>query len=313
MRRHLSIAIGSSLLLIIGAAVWPVFLLDSQADSISTSLTVNNSQPSIVSKFISMGSFGQVDSYPGGTINNLVAGGMRAIYINGVVEDGNGQGDITSVSAKFYRTSLNASCVTSGNDCYSVASCTTDTTGVTAMQKRYNCQIDLQYYADSTSAGGEFPEDSWTALITVTDGSLASTTDATLTKEMQTLLALFIPPNINYGSLDINQATDATNNQHMVITQGGNDVADVEVSSPGALTCTLGQIDSADQKWSLIDVPFADAAAYALTGTSVDTNLNVGYRHGANPNKTLYWNIKVPSNNISGSCTGTTNVTAIAG
>ncbi len=99
----------------------------------------------------------------------------------------------------------------------------------------------------------------------------------------------------------------------MNIAQQGNDVADVEVSSAAAMSCTIGTIAVNGQQWSLTDVDFGAGGTNAMTGSAVDTNLNVGYRHGSNPTKNLFWNISIPSTGVGGSCTGTTTISAIAG
>lgn len=304
--------LGISLAMIAIFAAASLVMVNSQADSVSTSGSVNNAAPTIVSKFISSSANGQTDTYSGGTINNLTAGGTRTIHINGVVEDTNGQADISTVEAVFYRSGVGGSCTESSNDCYKVASCTLDTTGVTSLQKRYNCSMALQYYADSTSTGGEFPTENWVVSVKVTDAGSLNATDTALTKEMQTLLGLTIPSSIAYGALALGASTSNANNQEQVIAQAGNDNADVEVSSGAAMSCTIGTIAVANQQWSLTDVSYGAGGTNALSGSAVDTNLNVAYRHGANPTKTLYWNITIPSTGVGGSCTGTTTISAIA-
>lgn len=307
--------LGLSLVMIAVFATGALVMVNSQADSISTSASVNNVAPTVSTVYLSSSANGGVDSYAGGTINDLVAGGTRTIHVNGIVEDANGNADITGVSGKFYRTSLGSSCSTSDNDCYVNASCTTDTSGgVTATQKRYNCSYVLNYYIDSTSAGGEFSADNFTAAITVTDAASASATDSALTKEVQTLLALNIPGTINFGSFALGAATNNTNNAEMVIAQNGNDAADVEVSmASGSLTCdATGTIPRGNIQWSTTDVSHGAGGTNGLTGTAADTNLAVPYRHGANPTRSLFWNIQIPSTGVKGSCTGTTTVSAIA-
>lgn len=313
--KTLHYVLGIALAMIAVFAAASLVMVNSQADSVSTSGSVTNVAPTIVSKYISAATNGLTDTYSGGTINDLVAGGTRTIHINGVVEDTNGQADIASVSVDFYRSGVSggAGCTASSNDCYKVASCTLDTTGVTSLQKRYDCSIDLQYYADSTSTGGEFPTENWVANVKVSDVGTLNATDSSVNKEMQTLLGLSIPSSVSYGARGLGTSTDASTNQLQAIGQAGNDVADVEVSSAAAMSCTIGTIAVANQKWALTDVEFGNVGATALTGSAVDTNLNVGYRHGANPVKDIFWNIQIPANGVGGSCTGSTTISAIAG
>lgn len=272
------------------------------------------SAPTIVSKFVSATANGMVDSYAGGTIDNLVAGGVRTIYINGVVEDLDGQGDITEVDVKFYRSGAGAGCTTSQNDCYIFDNCVLDTENVTSNQKRYNCSLNIQYFADSTSTGGEFPSEAWVVDVTVKDTLEGSSNDTSLTKDMQTLLALAIPTSINYGALSLNQGTTGATNVAQVISQAGNDLADVEVSSAqSGMLCTIGSIPRANQQWSLTDVGYGGMGTTALSASATDTNLAVPYRHGNNPTQSLFWNILVPESGLGGTCSGTVNVSTIAG
>lgn len=271
-----------------------------------------NAAPTVVSKYISASANGLTNAYPGGTINNLAAASTREIHINGVVQDTDGQTDIQEVDVKFYRSGAGASCAASNNDCYIVDNCVLDTVGVESTQKRYDCTMQLQYYSDSTSSGGEFPSENWIVDVTVRDAS-SSGNDTALTIEMQTLLAVGIPSTISFGALSLGQNTTAETNQAQVMTQAGNDVADVELSASAGMACTTGVIPVANHKWSLTDVAYGSGAATALSGTPADTDLNIAYRHGANSTKSLFWNIGIPVEGVGGTCAGNITISAIAG
>ncbi len=295
-------------------AVASLVMINSQAVDVGTSTSITNAAPTVTSVFVSAAQYGQVDTYSAGTINDLVGGGTRTIHINGVVADNNLQGDIEHVELVFYRSSATAGCTPSNNDCYAVATCDLSTAGVTTLQKKYDCPIDLQYYADSTSAGGEFEAQNWVARVKVFDVGGLNATDSGMTKEVQTLMALTIPSTIAYGGLGLGVSTTAANNQPMSIAQQGNDVTDVEVSMASAsMGCTLGTIPRANQQWSLTDIDYNAVGTNALTGSATRAAIQVPYRHGANPSQTLYWNISIPANGVGGSCTGTSVISALAG
>lgn len=302
--------LGIALLLIGVFVIIALVLVNSQAAT--SQVTINNSAPAFDTRFISTNPNGGVNDFGGGV--NLLPGGNKTININGKVSDANGNADITGVSVYVRRSGIaSTSCDSVGevdpNFCYVVESCTLSNPNFN--QKDYNCAVNLEYYADSTSPSGEFPAENWVLDMAVTDGT-ATTTDNTGNFEVNNLVALNIPGAINWGTLALNTQTTNANNNEMVITQNGNTPADVEVSGTN-LTCDgSGNIPVNNVKWALTDVGATDGSAVALSGTNADTNLAVGRRSGAEVTKTLYWNISIPAGGVLGTCTGTVNISAIA-
>ncbi len=282
----------------------------------ATTLAQANTAPTIISTYLSATTGAQTDDYPSGSITDLVPGGTRSIHVNGIVEDLDGRADIAIVSVVFRRSGATNgnTCTADNNDCYRVTSCSLFN-NEDVNQKEYDCLVQIQYYADSTVATtGRFPDENWVAEVYVEDLQVASATDNTVTKEMGEILALDIPTAIDFGTLNLAETTGVDTNVHQVISQFGNDQADVEVNGFGAMTCVLGTIPVANQQWALSDVAYDDPASTVLTAISTDTNLAVPYRDDdqTNASKVLYWNIEIPSIQISGSCSGTVTVSSIA-
>ena len=315
--RALHYILGASLLMIAVFAISAFVMVNSQADTPTASTTVNNTNPTVASKFISTTSNAGTDGFGGGTID-LTAGTTRTVWINGLVADNNGEADISDVDITLRRSGVSAGCTEDANSCRVVSNCTLDAGAGTSLQVGYNCSIALNYYTDSTSTGGEFPAENWVLDVVANDLSAGTVTDSATTKEVETRLALTIPATIAYGSLALGTNTTAANNTLINIAQAGNDIADVEVSMAGTiLQCVTsavntGTIPRANLIWSLTDVDYNGVGATALSGTATDTNLNVAYRHGANPTKDLFWNIQIPTTGVGGTCTGTVTVSTIA-
>ncbi len=285
---------------------------DTQADAVSTQLEVTNNAPTVSDVFINNSAYTFADSFVGGTII-LVAGGQKTVHVTGNVRDTNGRGDISSVELKFFKTIIGSGCILDSNDCYEVQVCSTrnDTEGDLEILE-YDCPVDLDYWTDSTSLGGTSPASHWTTRVVVTDNASATGSDTSTTKEIGTLLALDIPTAIDYGTLSKGERTTSANNQHMLLGQRGNDVADVEVSGAD-MTCTnTGTIPYANQEWSLSDTDHSASGSYDLSGTAVDTNIAIGYKTSTDVSKNLYWNIELPAQDVSGVCTGTMTVIAKA-
>ncbi|MCX6799777.1 MAG: hypothetical protein NT091_01380 [Candidatus Falkowbacteria bacterium] len=300
-------------LLIVFALVVGFILSRSQADQVSTSTDIVNTNPTVDSVFISNAQNGLADDYP--VSITPIAGATRTLHINGVVGDANGEADITSVNMAFYRSSATSTfnCTADNNDCYKVSSCTL--TANNAVSKKYDCLIDLQYYADATDAGGQFPADNWVTYVKVVDASAAVATNLATTREVNTTLSLNIPGTINYGPLSLGATTTPANNQEMTLTQKGNDVADVTVTGSDMTCSSIGVIPVGQQAWALTDVSYTDPGSTPLASSSAaDTNIGVNYQNddATSSTKVLYWNLLVPATGVRGTCSGTTTISVIA-
>lgn len=305
---------GGALVFIAVFVTAAVVIINSQADTVNTSANVNNVAPTVVDVFMTTGAdYTQSDNTggPGGAID-LISGGTKFVKITGTVEDLGGAADISTVSAVFYHSAGTDACSVDNNTCYRVGSCTTQA-GSTGEQLDYNCPINLSFYTDSTAAGGPDSTKDWIVHVSVQDTDLATGSNSTLHKEINTLLALSIPGTLNFGTLPVNSQTGVGNNLSMGIEQYGNDEADVEVSMAAGMGCTArGSIPQGNIKWVLTDVAYSDGTNTAVTTTPTDTNLNVGYRtnDGSPLMQTLFWNLSIPSG-VEGSCSGNMTITAI--
>lgn len=315
--KSLHYVLGVALALIAVFVVVALVMINSQASDTNTVVTIDNVDPTVESIYLSdyaePGDGTQLtDDYGGGTINSLVAGSTKSVYLTGIVQDNNGAADISGVSAILFRTAQTSSCTADKNDCYQDSTCETYA-GPNFDQLYYSCgPYVLQYFVDSTSTGGAYLSDNWTGRVAVTDGG--TPVASTITKEMQTLLSLSIPTSINYGTLALGASTTMANDQEMVITQYGNDEADVEVSSSAAMSCSVhGDIPVSFQEWSLTSVDHSTTGT-DLSGSATDTNTNISYRISDDTALTgsLFWGISIPPSGIEGTCTGATVVTAIA-
>jgi len=271
-----------------------------------------NFAPTIMSVFLNTNSFTNSDSYESGTIDNLVASGTLDLFINGMIQDLNGSGDVVSVSAVFHRSGapVGVDCAADNNFCYRITSCSTQTTA-NPYQLDYSCPLSVWYYADATVAGSRYESEDWRVFVKAED-SLTYSFNNFFTKEMSKLLALNIPDNIYFGSRSLGSITTSENNTFVAISQNGNVLADVEVSANGPLICSEnGEIPLENQAWAISDMGFVNSTI--LTAQSTDTNLGVLYQDDDSlvSSKNLYWNISIPASSLRGTCSGVTTITAI--
>lgn len=76
--------------------------------------------------------------------------------------------------------------------------------------------------------------------------------------------------------------------------------------------CTVGVVPVGNIKYSDID-DTAYNSMTALTGDTINLDLNVTQQTGAITTKDIFWKIKIPDTGVGGSCTNTITFTAVAG
>lgn len=314
--------LGAALLLIGLFVVVALVGVNSQADNIDTQTTITNEAPTVVDVFINVSAYTFSNTNSGAITTSTITpavGATVTINVNGSVHDPNGASDITLVDGTFYRSGVTSACSVDNNDCYKDAACSTqaDTRSQNPSNEYldYTCgPYNITYWADSTDAGGAYVAQNWVAGVGVQDNALGTDLDETTTREMATSADLLIGANtIDYGTLAKGVSTTAGNNYEQVSTQNGNDVTSLNVSSSADMLCSnLGSIEIGSQRHATSNVGYGSGTN--LTTVATDTGLDVTYRtHESVANTgSLWWNIAIPSNNISGVCSGVTVITEIA-
>lgn len=240
---------------------------------------------------------------------NLAPNSNVNLYVNGTVSDADGFSDILSVSVVFYRSGVTngVDCSSDKNNCYRPANC--NLSNGNGNEIDYSCQINVAYFADPTDAG-DYAAETWKARVRVTDTTVSVDND-TYNNEIQSMLAISpTPSNINFGNLNL----DAISNSIRVdIKNTGNVAADGYISSGGNLTCLLGSIAVANQKYGRTDTDY-NTLEYTMSTTPNYATLTLPAQTDDTTIVTdeLYFRIKVPSVGVSGTCTGTININAIS-
>lgn len=304
---------GVALLIIAAVALSTLLVLRSQTDSITQQVGTGNVAAIHNGVTISQTSYGGAAA----TVT-LAENATVDAYIHGTVTDGNGCEQVDSpadYSGKFYRTNnpLGTSCVADNNDCYDLAAsdfvvdqCTPGGSDITA---RYQATKPIQYYADPTDVGSPNAASNWTATVTVNDGTVNSTAEATT--EMGSLVALNVTDGINYGSLDLGAisitAVTAT------LTNTGNRNMDATVAGSGDMACTSGTIPVGNAHYSLSQL-FVYAVGTALSTAEQNMQNNTTQRTNDAVSSTTdtFWKIQMPASGVTGTCTNTVTFTAQA-
>ena len=295
-----------------------VVTLRSQADDSSTSATINNATPSVDTITIS-------DTSLGSSIGNidLNENTTKTVYVHGAYSDANGCSDVAtsgSLTLRFFLTPSGSTCTQNDTNCYTTGStgytCNYSTvpgdscSGGSDTTANYECSVPLQYFAVPTDNGSPNQFTDWRGLITAVDGSNATGT-LYYGVEVNTLRALDVTASINYGSLSVG-ATSGTDVPSTITNTGNDDDLDVEISGT-SMACTAGTIAVGNQKYSLT-ASEAYGSMIALSGTPVtqQTNIPAATVVATPSTDDVYWKLQVP-NGVSGSCSGTTTFSAVAG
>jgi len=235
--------------------------------------------------------------------------------------------DMTSGGIIVYRSGIGATgCDGAGennpNNCYTPYDgwtsyvCVEDAgscTGVSDTDITVTCTFSFQYHADPTVASSTYADETWKASMQFSDDDAAASnlTETASGVEMGMFTAYdFVSSTISYGSLipggDSSVATTT-------IEATGNVGLDANISGT-AMTSGGNNISVGQQKYSLSSETW-DLADFVLSGTATERELNVlKTTTTATPaSKIIYWILRIPSIQASGSYSGTNTVAGITG
>lgn len=316
--------------------LWFVFAFvfsASEADNVSTSVSVTNAEPELSSIIVT-----DDDDFSHDNLITPEPGANNIIYIKGIISDANGEDHIRSgvgsVAVSFYQDGQSCAFDSLGeiytNNCYKSATtnhptvsanansagpCVIDESYGSSLEARFRCPISLAFNTNSSIAGGG-GSSYWVVSVKVLDevGGAAMNAGTTTTTEIGLLTALDIEESISFGTMILGASTpdyEETAGNTLVLTQNGNDVTTVRVSSDANMICSDGSIPISNIKWSL--APFVFQNGTSLTGTLTETNAVIDYWTSDSVTKDeIYWGIQVPSSGVSGQCSGSITVSSMA-
>lgn len=260
----------------------------------------------------------------GGSDIALTEGTTTSITITATVTDNNSCQDLNTVVTSAYRSAITyAGCDTGGeadnNYCYANITCTEVVAGNTCDSATdgsvgYTCTVDLQYHADPTDAGTEYPTENWLTSVVATDiGALSDTTEVSTGVEVQTLVGYDVTAAINYGTLNVGESNDPLD-RNTQVDNTGNSGLDVEVSGSDMTDGGTGTIAVGNQHYTLTPATaYASGTALTTTATEIEVNIPKTTVTAAPENDDLIWGLLIPGGTTAGTYTGTNNITAVLG
>jgi len=247
------------------------------------------------------------------------------IQLSATVTDANGCGsEIPSVLGYVYRSGISfTGCDTlaeaNQNYCYPEITCSENSgtcSGSTDSSAVYTCNVALNYYADPTDNGTEYPEQNWLASVTATDNNGATQrTELSTGVELNSLPACEATPNIDYGSLNIEMIISPLS-IISTISSTGNVGINHNISGSNMCTnypaCTWGTpIAVTRQRYSLnSSTIYPSGTILTTTPTFIATKLPK-QRTSTKETVDIWWGISIPTGIIAGDYNGEVFLTPI--
>gem|GEM_PF-796232 len=275
-----------------------------------------NSAPVFISDPIASSDYHGSEGFHDGLIDHLVAGGSASLYIHGIIEDLNGQTDITQVDASLFMNGKMYGCVTNKLDCYRKEPCTI-TLESDLNQISYDCEFDLEYWMRPTDeyADPDHRSKKWYLTVVAQDSEGEKAYNTQRDFEVAAITGLQLIGEINFGTIAVGQETSAMSNFEQQIIQGGNVAQDLlVVMEEEEFSCSDSEqgIPRENLQWAIVDVGYGDLNSYSISDNLTEVDLNLIEQEDAAlgvPETILYWNLNVPEG-VDGTCTATIGIYA---
>jgi hypothetical protein len=309
----------------------------------NSTLTVSNVSPSITNTTIQL-----LDTDESGDLTLATAQGeTESFKVKFTVTDNNSCQNLSSddeIASALINVRMSevaqGDCDADGeddaNDCYANAQnddpqgCSQDAgscSGTSDTEVTWTCEFGLQYHADPTTGTPTPPKDgyNWTVAVQATDDDSADTglVDDNDGNELGLFTSFsFTEASIAYGGPLAPEAESS--DKTLTISATGNVGLDEEVSGDDMCTdyptCSGGTIDVDQQKydldsgiaWASMDGD-GDDGTLSDTAHEVEINCLKTTTTGSPATKILYWKIKIPSGQTSGSYTGQNTFSGVTG
>jgi hypothetical protein len=249
-------------------------------------------------------------SLNGGNAINLTENTTTTVSCTATLSDPNGGADITSATATIYRSGVGPSCTPDDNNCYQIASSSCILGTVAGNDRPATCTADIWFHADPTDVG-PYSAETWMCTITAIDsGGLTGSSSTATGVEMNTLLALDVTLQINYGTMLPGDTIDPLSITSTVTTTG-NAAIDVQLSGTD-MTSGANSISVSQQRYATSTVAYSSGYTLTTTPTLLELTTGKPTAHPSNQAQNIYWGIQIPLGTPMGSYSGQITFTAVA-
>lgn len=321
LRQNLIFGIWLGIILVSGS----IFVKPTNADSILHFLRVKNAPPQLEYVYTATWRGGTDNGGVDSTGVNLIEDSTVNVYLFGRAIDNNGcqQLSLNNAiwSAKIFRNGATenagpfAYCTRSdNNDCYMVSESyfnVFDCEGPFDVDAYFEGWMQMYYYADATDSG-QYQNDYWVTRVDVQDPENAVATAYDYFEIASLVAADEVNSELNYGTVDRGAISGSV---PLGIENTGNRPIDIRIKASGDMYCdgiNSALIPVENIHWSLdngqtfefkrqLDDEFAVA----------DISLPARKNENTGSITNIYWQLKVPQENVRGNCYNTIIIEAL--
>ena len=306
------------------------FAASGSPQGTDSTLTVNDVAPTIAPSSINLLN---TDGSSGDLILTNPQGETSGFKVTFTVTDNNGcenasSGDeVSSVIANVYRSGIGqANCQAStdydANDCYPAAYsswnlvCSQDSgtcNGANDTDANWTCTFPLEYHADPTDVGSQYPDQNWLTSVQATDDNSvqSSLTESATGNELDQFMAYDVnESSIAYGNVG---AGDISSQATTTVKATGNVGLDEKLSgtnmTSGANSISVGQQHYA----TTTGFSYGDGTTLTSSSTEYELNCKKTTVTDTPASKDTYWLLEIPSDTPAGTYTGTTTIGGVTG
>jgi hypothetical protein len=236
---------------------------------------------------------------------DLTAGSTKSVVAFATVADNDGYADISTVTAKIYRSGVSggSACTANDNNCYAI-SCVKDIPSCAGNSCNFNCTVNIQYFAEATDAASSYPTETWLSTFTATDSQSATGSSTSVGIELNSLLSFTTnTTTINYGTMLPNTNSGAVN-QPINIINNGNVLLNFLIS--GNALCNGGTcLPVANTKYSATTFTYGSGGTN-LSATPTALTLNLAKATSTN----IYFGLAIPNGTQTNTYSGDYALTA---
>jgi hypothetical protein len=238
----------------------------------------------------------------GGEDISLIAGTTTAVFATGTVSDGNGASDLVIATSTIYRSGVagGADCTPNNNNCYVSTTANNSCSFIECSGNDcvIECRADIFFHADPTDAG-DFEGQEWFAFVEVEDaGGGYGFNSSDIGVGLNTLRAIAVEGEIDYGALSVNSDTGSFNASTSIINFG-NVEADLWVEGTDLSDGNSSIIPASQQKFATSTFTYSSCGTGCqLLSSSTPVQLDVDLAKPAIDNPPVadevFWGIAVP-------------------
>lgn len=265
------------------------------ADAVIPSVTVGNVAPTVGAVILN-----------GGNAITVTENTTVTVVGTTTITDSNTYSDITSVTSTLYLNNTTTCGTSDANWCYSTNWVTCATNTCSGNSCVASCTADVWFIAEPSDASSTYPTKAWQMDITALDsGSNADT--GTTSQELNTASYMDVSTTISYvcGGGDCNPGATSSESETNA-TNTGNWPINIQLSGVD-MDGTATSIDVGQQKYST-DTSMGDWVGTTLSGTPTTLDVVMPKPTATTSNSSvdsIYWMIKIPDPQDSGTYTGT--------